>query len=110
MTTAGVIVGWVIAALGGLAAVAALLKVGPERRKIAADARRAGADATQVLASTAMSLLKPSQDQIDFLRSELAAAQDEITALRSELAGCAPETRTEPPREDRQPRRIGREV
>lgn len=110
MTTAGVIVGWVIAALGGLAAVAALFKVGSERRKITADALRAGADATQVLTSTAMSLLQPSQDQIAFLRSELAAARVEIIALRSEIAGCTPETRTEPPREDRQLRRIGREV
>jgi hypothetical protein len=87
MTAVGVLVGWVFAALGGLASVATLFQVGSERRKIVADARRAGVDSTQVLASIVVSLLQPSRDQIAFLRSELAAARDENTALRSEIAG-----------------------
>jgi hypothetical protein len=86
MTTAGVLVGWVFATLGGLASVATLFQVGSERRKIVADARRAGVADTQVLTSIAVSLLQPSQNQIVFLRRELAAAQGTNTTLRSEIA------------------------
>lgn len=77
--------GYALAAAGGLAGLAALLKIGPERKRITADAFRAGVDSTQVLSSTAVSLLDPYLEQIKFLRSELASARDEIVSLRSEI-------------------------
>jgi NAD(P)H-nitrite reductase large subunit len=82
----GAFVGWVITALGGLASVATLIDVGSERRKIIDVARRTGVDVTRVLANTAVSLMKTSQDQISFLRGELATVRNENTGLRSEIA------------------------
>jgi phage shock protein A len=72
--------------LGGIASVAQLWQIGSERRQIAADAQRAGVDNTERVATMAVSLLEPSQDQIAFLRRELSAARDENTVLRSEIA------------------------
>lgn len=80
------IVGAAVAAVGGVAGLTAFTKIGPERRKITAQAYRAGVDSAQVLASTSVSLLDPYLDQIKFLRAELAAAHDEIISLRTELA------------------------
>lgn len=77
--------GAVLAAIGGIAGITALLKIGPERKKITAEAFRAGVDSTQVLSNTAVSLLDPYLEQITFLRSELASARDEIVSLRAEI-------------------------
>lgn len=85
ITAAAQVLGVLIAAVGGVAGLAALAKIGPERRKITAEAFRAGVDSTQVLSSTAVSLLDPYLEQIKFLRSELASARDEITSLRAEI-------------------------
>lgn len=78
-------IGIVIAAAGGLAGIAALAKIGPERRKITAEAFRVGVDSTQVLNNTAVSLLDPYLEQITFLRHELASAREEIMSLRAEI-------------------------
>lgn len=78
-------VGAVFAVVGGTAGIRALTTIGPERRKITADAFRAGVDSTQVLSNTAVSLLDPYVEQIKFLRSELASAREEILALRGEI-------------------------
>jgi hypothetical protein len=80
------VVGWIVAALGGAASFAAILKIGPERKDIIARADKTGVDSAQVLATSALSLLQPSLDQIAFLRTELASARDEILALRQEIA------------------------
>jgi hypothetical protein len=74
-----------VALVGGAAGLTAFAKVGPERRKITAEAYRAGVDSAQVLATTSVSLLDPYLDQIKFLRSELAGARMEITSLRTQL-------------------------
>lgn len=86
MTTAALIAGWMVAALGAGGSVVALLKVGAERKKITAEAYRAGVDSAQVLSNTAMSLLQPALEQVAFLRTELADARAEITSLRAEIA------------------------
>lgn len=78
--------GWALATLGGTAGIIAAAKVGPERVKIRAEAYRAGVDAAQVLANTAVGLLQPALDQVAFLRVELAGARAEITSLRAEIA------------------------
>lgn len=78
-------VGALLAAIGGIAGITALLKIGPERKKITAEAFRAGVDSTQVLSNTAVSLLDPYTEQIKFLRSELASAREEIVSLRAEI-------------------------
>lgn len=78
-------VGALLAAIGGVAGITALLKIGPERKKITAEAFRAGVDSTQVLSNTAVALLEPYAEQIKFLRSELAGAREEITSLRAEI-------------------------
>ncbi len=41
-----------LAAIGGLAGFASLFKIGPERRRITADAFRAGVESEQVLSNT----------------------------------------------------------
>ncbi|MGH3692581.1 MAG: hypothetical protein ACRDRX_01005 [Pseudonocardiaceae bacterium] len=63
--------------------------MGPERRKITAEAFRAGADSAEVLSRSAASLNLPYMDQIRFLSKEAAAARVEIKSLlplRGELA------------------------
>lgn len=86
MSTVSMIISWIVGAAGGSAALVALFKIGPERRKISADVTQAGVNATKVLTETALAVLQPSVDQIEFLRTELAAARSEITELRNELA------------------------
>lgn len=78
-------VGAAFAILGGTAGIRALVTIGPERRKITADAFRAGVDSTQVLSNTAVALLEPYAEQIKFLRAELASAREEIVSLRAEI-------------------------
>lgn len=78
-------IGAFLAAVGGVAGVTALFKIGPERRKITADAFRAGVDSTDVLSKTAVSLLDPAMEQIKYLRAELLAAREEIVSLRTKL-------------------------
>jgi hypothetical protein len=80
------VVGAALAVVGGAAGIAAFAKIGPERRKITAEAYRAGVDSAQVLANTSVSLLNPYLDQIKFLRSELADARAEIASMRVEIA------------------------
>ena len=78
-------VGILLAAVGGAAGITALAKVGPERKKITAEAFRAGVDSAQVLSNTAVSLLDPYLEQIRYLRGELADARSEIESLRMEI-------------------------
>lgn len=80
LSTAGLIIGWLVALAGAVSTLGALRKVGAEREKIAAEAKRAGVDSAKVLTDTAMDLLA---EQTKYLRAELAAAREEITQLPS---------------------------
>lgn len=84
MISVSLVIGWIVAGAGALTSIGALLKVGVERRKLAADVERAGVDSAKVLSETAVSLLQPSLDQITFLRNELVAARAESQAARNE--------------------------
>jgi hypothetical protein len=83
-----------LAAAGGAAGLTSLLKVGPERRKVNAEAFRAGVDSAQVLSTAAVGLLDPYLDQIKFLSTQLTAAREEIVELRAELAAARSEIGT----------------
>lgn len=74
-----------IALIGGIAGLAALLRVGPERRKITSEADKSGADAVKALSAAAVALLDPTREQVAFLQADLLAAHDELKALRPEL-------------------------
>lgn len=83
---------YAVALLGGAAGITSFAKVGPERRKILAEAFRAGVDSTEVLNRAAIALLDPYLDQIkhlrteiDDLRLELADARAEIVSLRARI-------------------------
>lgn len=75
-----------IAAVGGVAGLAAFAKIGPERKKITAEAYRAGVDSAEVLSKSAISFMAPYEAQIKFLNDQLAAARSEIVSLRTEIA------------------------
>ena len=89
----------IVAALGGAAGIVAFFQIGPNRRKISAEAFRAGVDSVEALNRTAISLNEPYLQQIKFLTAELAntqtrmaeyskqlaSAQDQIAMLRQEL-------------------------
>lgn len=84
----------VLAALGGAAGIRSWVTVGPERKKILAEAFRAGVDSTEVLNRAAIALLDPYLEQIKLLRAEnielrteMADARAEIASLRIEIAG-----------------------
>lgn len=85
-TTIAQVVGALLAAVGGVAGIAAFTKIGPERRKINAEVFRAGVDSAQVLSSSALTLLKPALDQIEFLRKELAIAQAQVESLEAKIS------------------------
>lgn len=85
MSNVAVLAGWATAVAGIGAWLLALYKVGPERKKLIADANRSGIDATKVITETAMSLLQPSLDQVAFLRTELAVSRQENRELREEV-------------------------
>jgi uncharacterized coiled-coil DUF342 family protein len=78
------VIGWIVAASGVLGTIAGLAKIGVERRKLKADVERVGVDSAKILSETAMSLLQPSIDQINYLRTELVAARSESKAAREE--------------------------
>ncbi|MGH3989311.1 MAG: hypothetical protein ACRDTZ_18675 [Pseudonocardiaceae bacterium] len=82
---------WLVAAVGGVAGATALLKIGPERAKIKAEAYKAGVDATAVLSNSALALLDPALEQVKFLRNELATAHDESVELRRGMAALEKE-------------------
>lgn len=63
-------IGLIIAGLFSGGAGAALLRIGPDRRKV-------GADTTQVMWSTA-------RDEIEYLTKELTAARDQVRSLHQE--------------------------
>lgn len=86
MITIPLVIGWFVAAAGGIASLVAIFKIGPERRKIAADVESAGADAAKKLSESAVALLAPSVEQVGFLRTELAVTRAENTALSNQIA------------------------
>jgi hypothetical protein len=86
ITTIAQVVGVLVAGVGGVAGSVALFKIGPERRKITAEAYRAGVDSAAVLSKSAIDFMAPYEAQIKFLNDQLAAARVEITSLRSEVA------------------------
>lgn len=85
ITTVLQVAAGLIALLGGAAGITAFAKIGPERRKITAEAYRAGVDSAQVLANTSVALLDPYLEQIKFLRDELGGARAELASARSEI-------------------------
>ena len=83
-----------LAAVGGLAGIASLFKIGPERRKITAEAWRAGVESERVLNSTRVDWQDALMKQIGFLGEQLDDAQAEIKELRVELAAARVEIGT----------------
>lgn len=83
-----------VAGLGGIAGLAAWAKVGPERKKILAEAFRAGVDSTEVLNRAAIALLDPYLEQIKFLRQENVELRTEMADARSEIASLRTEIRS----------------
>lgn len=88
------IIALTLAALGGAAGLTSLFKIGPERRKLQADAWRAGADSVQVLGNATVALLDPYLAQIEYLNKQLTVAREEIVELRAELAAARVEIGT----------------
>lgn len=83
-----------LAAVGGAAGIRSWLMVGPERKKILAEAFRAGVDSTEVLNRAAIALLDPYLEQIKYLRAEIDDLRGELADARAEIgtlrAGLAP--------------------
>lgn len=82
MNTILAIVLSVLAALGGLSGIVALFYVLPTYRKLSAEARKSGAEASQVVAQGATILLEPLQRRVTELDNEAIAARQEVSRLR----------------------------
>jgi chromosome segregation ATPase len=74
-----------IVALGGLTALVGLLKVRADKKKILAEAGKTGADASAVVAQTAISLLGPYTEQVSVLQSRMADANRQIDEFTTRL-------------------------
>lgn len=101
--TLGVVLA-VVAALGGLTGITALVFVVPTYRKMNSEARKAGAEASEVVAKGAVVLLLPLHEEIIALRAQVdelkvtlalertasqeerAVTQETIGGLRGEIA------------------------
>lgn len=73
-----------IAGLGGIGAVVALFRLGPERKKLEADA-------ATVVSGAAVTLLKPLQDEVARLQAQYLDALKMVQTLREEMIACRAE-------------------
>ena len=74
-----------VAAAGGLSGLMAILRIGPIRRSINAQAFRAGVESEQVLSKTRIDSQNALMHEIEFLSKRLKEYQSEIAALRAEI-------------------------
>jgi hypothetical protein len=74
-----------VALLGTLGGMVALFKVGPDRRKLTAEAAKTGAEASKILTDAAVSMFGPAREQVGFLGAELAESRRENQQLRAEM-------------------------
>lgn len=74
-----------IVGLGGLTAFVALLKVRADKKKILAEASKTGADASAIVAQTAISLLGPYSEQVALLQGRLDTANRQIDEMSFRL-------------------------
>lgn len=73
-----------LTAVGGLAGLGALLRIGIDRRKARADVRGEEAGTSKIVTDTALGLLEPLRGQISYLTAELGASRQEAAASRHE--------------------------
>jgi hypothetical protein len=71
----------VVTVLGGGTAFIGFLKVRADKKKILAEADKTGADASAVVAATAISLLGPYTEQVRVLQERLTEANSQIDNL-----------------------------
>lgn len=74
-----------VVAVGGLTAFVGLLKVRADKKKILAEAAKTGADASAVVAQTAISLLGPYSEQVALLQGRLDVANRQIDEMTIRL-------------------------
>lgn len=74
-----------IVGLGGAASLVGLIKVRADKRKILAEAAKAGADASAIVAQTAVSLLGPYTEQVRMLQGRLDSANSQVDELSARL-------------------------
>lgn len=75
----------VFAGVGGLTGIMALLMVGPQRRKSAAETEKINADAAEVIRTNAVALLEPTREQVLYLSNSLTATQARADALDAQV-------------------------
>lgn len=74
-----------VVGLGGVASLVGLLKVRADKRRILAEAGKVGADASAIVAQTAVSLLGPYAEQVRMLQERLDQANEQIDDLALRL-------------------------
>lgn len=74
-----------VVGLGGGAAFIGLLKLRADKKKILAEASKTGADASAVVAQTAISLLGPYSEQVAMLQTRLDTANKQIDEMTLRL-------------------------
>ena len=77
----------IVTALGGVAGIGAVMKVGSDRRTSKAKALRDDAVATKAVVDTALGMLTPLRKQVDDLAADLAKSRQEAVALRDDVRG-----------------------
>ena len=84
MSTFGLLAN-IFAGVGGLGGVLALVMVGPQRRKSAAETDKINADAAEVIRQNAVALLEPTRGQVLYLSQSLTATQARADALDAQV-------------------------
>jgi chromosome segregation ATPase len=74
-----------LASAGGLGGLASLLAFRGQRRQVAADVERSGAEAARSLSESAVALLGPYRRQVSDLTRELAEARATVADLSGQL-------------------------
>lgn len=73
-----------LGAVGGVAGLGAVFRIGIDRRKGRAEAARSEVDAGKVVADTAVGLVEPLRAQIEYLGEELRESREESKQSRAE--------------------------
>ena len=78
------IISWAVGLTGSAAAIIAFFRIGPERRKLAVDAYKAGIEASEIIAKASSNLLEPYMLEVTELHKERIEWKKEVTSLNEQ--------------------------
>lgn len=75
----------ILTAIGGVGGIGAVMKMGIDRRKSRSAAARDEASASKVVTDTAVGLLKPFKEQVEYLALQLTKSQEQTSEALAEM-------------------------